>query len=488
MKPTEEALDLQTYKNLFKKNADVNFQLYTYGQFKVHFITCDSMVNLQLLNEVIVPRVQETCTQVEQTSLEETILEKLHIPELKILNTKEEVITKLFNGYLILYFEDGNLTFSSNISKKPNRSPEESRMEVLIKGPRDNFIEDISVNIALIRKRLPTNSLSVEKMEVGKRSKTTIAILYMEDIASKDILQDILDQINKIDIDIVFGGELFMERVNKKSLIFPKNDYTGRPDFAIQALVRGRFLILVDGVSYVVITPVNLFLLLKAGEDIEYPVAFSTAERVLRIVGLMIGVALPAFWLALTTFHQDQMPFQLLATVVQNNMGLPLPSALEMLIMLVMFELFREAGLRLPSVIGGTISVVGGLIVGDAAIRAGLTSPAMIVVIAISTIATFTLVNQSLVTSVSVVRIIMILITSILGLFGFFVSLYLLLLYLSSMRIFGVSYMNIATDLSWSTIKKSLFRPRATEYKDRPHSLDPQDTTRTGGAEDEKKN
>ncbi|WP_342577165.1 spore germination protein [Psychrobacillus sp. FSL K6-2843] len=488
MKPTEEALDLQTYKNLFKKNADVDFQLYTYGQYKVHFITCDSMVNLQLLNEVIVPRVQETCAQVEQTPLEKTILEKLHIPELKILNTKEEVITKLFNGYLILFFEDENLTFSSNISKKPNRNPEESRMEVLIKVPRDNFIEDISVNIALIRKRLPTNSLSVEKMEIGRRSKTTVAILYMEDIASKEILQDILKQLNEIDVDILFGGELLMERVNKRSLVFPKNDYTGRPDFAMQALVRGRFLILVDGVSYVVITPVNLFLLLKAGEDIEYPVAFSTAERLLRIVGLMVGVALPAFWLALTTFHQDQMPFQLLATVVQNNTGLPLPSALEMLIMLIMFELFREAGLRLPSVIGGTISVVGGIIVGDAAIRAGLTSPAMIVVIAISTIATFTLVNQSLVTAVSVVRIIMILITSFLGLFGFFVSLYLLLLYLSNIRIFGVSYMNIATDLSWATIKKSLFRPPATDYKDRPNSLDPQDSTRLGGAEDEKKN
>ena len=483
MNPTEETLDLQTYKNLFKKNADVNFQLYTFGQFKVYFITCDSMVNLELLNEIIVPRVQETCIHVEHSMLEEIILEKLHIPELKILNSKEEVITKLFKGYLIIYFEDGKLTFSSNISKKPNRSPEESRMEVVIKGPRDNFIEDIEVNIALIRKRLPTNSLSVEKMEIGKRSKTTVAILYMEDIASKDILQDILEQINKIDIDIVFGGELFMERVNKSSLIFPKNDYTGRPDFAIQALVRGRFLILVDGVSYVVITPVNLFLLLKAGEDIEYPVVYSSAERVLRIVGIMIGVALPAFWLALTTFHQDQLPFQLLATVVQNNTGLPLPSGIEMLIMLIMFELFREAGLRLPSVIGGTISVVGGIIIGDAAIRAGLTSPAMIFVIAISTIATFTLVNQSLVTAVSVVRIIMILVTSALGLFGFFVTLFLLLLYLSNMRIFGVSYMNIGTDLSWSTIKKSLFRLRATEYKNRPRSLNPQDSTRTGGTE-----
>lgn len=488
MKSPEGTLDLQTLKEIFKKNEDVIFQLYNYGKYKVYFITCDAMIDLQLLNETIVPRVQETCSKVGEEPLEEFILNKLHIPDLQKVEAKEDLITRIFNGYLILHIEDENLTFSSNIAKKPNRSPEESRMEVLIKGPRDNFIEDISVNIALIRKRLPTNSLNVEKLELGKRSKTTVAVLYMDDIASKDILKDIMSQLKEVDIDIVFSGELLLEKINKRSPIFPRNDYTGRPDFAVQALVRGRFLILVDGVAYVVITPVNLFLLLKSGEDVEYPMAFSSAERVLRIIGLMIGLALPAFWLALTTFHQDQLPFQLLATVVQNNSGLPLPSALEMLTMLVMFELFREAGLRLPTVIGGTISVVGGLIVGDAAIRAGLTSPAMIVVIAISTIATFTLVNQSLVTAVSIVRIILILITSILGLFGFFISLYFLLLYLSSIRIFGVPYMNIATDLSWSTIKKSLIRPAPKNYKERPHALNPQDSTRLGGADDEENN
>ena len=202
-----------------------------------------------------------------------------------------------------------------------------------------------------------------------------------------------------------FSGDLLMERVNKNSKLFPKFDYTGRPDYAVQALARGRFIIFVDGVAYAVVTPVNLFLLLKSAEDNEYPIIFSSLERLLRIFGILIGLLLPAFWLALTTYHQNQLPLQLLATVVQAKSGLPLPSSLEMLLMLLMFELFREAGLRLPSVIGGTISVVGGLIIGDAAIRAGVTSPEMIVVIAISTIASFTLVNQSLVTSVSILRV-----------------------------------------------------------------------------------
>lgn len=483
MQPAEKKIDLKTLQHLFRHSADVIFQEYSFNEHKVHFLTCDAMVDQQLLNDVIVHRVQLVCENLNEESLEEALIAKLHIPEIKKVENEKEAISFIYKGYLLLYFEEDNLLFSSNICKKPNRNPEESRMEVLIKGPRDNFIEDISVNIALIRKRLPTNSLCVEKVELGKRSKTVVAILYFDDIASKDILNEIKEQLNKVDTDIVFSGEYLMEQVNKSSKIFPRTDYTGRPDFAIQALVRGRFIILVDGVSYAVITPVNLFLLLKSGEDTEYPVAFSSFERILRITGILIGVLLPAFWLALTTFHQNQLPFQLLTTVVQSNTGLPLPSALEMLLMLVMFELFREAGLRLPTVIGGTISVVGGLIIGDAAIRAGLTSPAMIVIIAISTISTFTLVNQSLVSAVSITRVLFILITSVFGLFGFFMALYFLVLYLSNIRVFGVPYMNIASDLSWSTIKKSLFRLSPKQYRKRPNVLDPQDQTREKEAE-----
>ncbi|MFF2753637.1 spore germination protein [Psychrobacillus sp. NPDC058041] len=478
MQLVENTMDFKTLRQLFQNSADVQFQAYTFDRHRVVFITCDAMVDRPLLNDVIVQRVQLLCNNLAENSLEQAVNTQLHIPDIKKVKDKTEAISLVFTGHLLLYFEDEHLLFSSNIAKKPNRNPEETRLEALIKGPRDNFIEDISVNIALLRKRLPTNSLCVEKLILGKRSKTTVAILYFDDIANKEILNEIKGQLNKIDTDIVFSGEILMEKVNKSSKLFPRNDYTGRPDYAIQALARGRFLIFVDGVSYAVITPVNLFLLLKSGEDNEHSIFYSSLERILRITGILIGLLLPAFWLALTSFHQNQLPFQLLATVVQANKGLPLPSLLEMILMLIMFELFREASLRLPSVIGGSISVVGGLIIGDAAIRAGVTSAAMIVIIAISTIATFTLVNQSLVTAVSILRVIFILMTALFGLFGFFITFYFVLLYLANIRIFGVPYLNIAADLSWSTIAKTLFRLPPKGYTERPKALDPQDQTR----------
>ncbi|MFJ5562724.1 spore germination protein [Lysinibacillus xylanilyticus] len=479
MPQQEKAIDLNTLKKLFQKSADIQFQEYTFNQKKVQFITCDAMIDQQMLNEVIIRRVQYLYDNLADTSLEENITNQLHVPTLEKVNDIEQAINFVYTGFLLLYFEEEELLYASCIAKKPNRNPEETRMEVLVKGPRDNFIEDIRVNIALLRKRLPTNSFCVEKVELGKRSKTSVAILYFDDIVDMDILHGIKKQLAAVDTDIVFSGDILMERINKNSKLFPKFDYTGRPDYAIQALISGRFLIFVDGVAYGVITPVNLFLLLKSAEDNEYPIIFSSIERLLRILGILIGLLLPAFWLSLTTYHQNQLPFQLLATVVQAKTGLPLPSSLEMLIMLLMFELFREAGLRLPSVIGGTISVVGGLIIGDAAIRAGVTSPEMIVVIAISTIASFTLVNQSLVTTISILRVTFILASAFFGLFGFFISLYFTLLYLCNIRIYGYSYMNLATDLNWTTIKKSIFRLSPKGYAERNKALAPQDNTRT---------
>jgi len=269
-----------------------------------------------------------------------------------------------------------------------------------------------------------------------------------------------------------------MEYIDKRSRLFPRHDYTGRPDYIVDALVRGRITLFIDGVAYAVITPINFFLLFKTSEDNEYPTIYSSFERVMRLFGVLVGTMLPAFWLALITFHQNQLPSFLLATVVKSNIGLPFPAMLEMVLMLLMFEFFREAGLRLPESIGGTLSVVGGLIIGDAAIRAGITSPAMIVVIAISTIAAYTLINQSLVTTLSLLRFFAIFLTGTCGLFGFYTALFFIIVYLANIRVFGVPYMDVAEEIKWEKFSKTFFRPLQQDYLSRPEMLKPQDKTR----------
>ncbi len=475
----EQELNLKTLMSLFQRSADVVFQAYNFQQHKVYLIKCEAMINEEILQKVIVDRVQSLLFETSDELLEDQIKNNLHIPYLQKVSNKDEAITKVYKGHILLYFEDIHLLYSSYIPKKPNREPTETALELVVKGPRDDFIEDVFINIALLRKRLPTNSLSVETYEIGRRSKTTVAVLYIEDVVNQNMLEQIKVKLQQVDTDIVFSADFLIEEFGQPERLLPKHDYTGRPDFAEQALSRGRILIMVDGVPYVIITPANVMLLFKSGEDNELPIIVASMERLLRIIAILISVLLPGFWLALTNYHQEQLPSILLATVVESRMGLPFPAIIQILIMLFMFELFREANIHLPNVISGSMSVVGGLIIGDAAVKAGVTSPSMIVVIAISSIAAFTLVNQSFVTAVSIMRVIIILASAFFGLFGFFTSMFFILLYTANLRVLGVPYLNMGADLNWQDIKNSLIRLPPSGYKKRPEFLNVQDKTKT---------
>lgn len=500
-----EQLSIANFLQQMKVCGDVKQEYFQVGATQIQLFYCEGMVDETLLFQTILPELRQqlissskeeargnqassqskgNMTQGEQQKKPSTLqLESLMLPGFQQINELEQAIEHVFRGNCLITLKDGQTFWRIQTAKQPNRQPEETRLEVMVKGPRDNFVEDATTNIALVRKRLPTNALAVEKLVIGARSKTNVAILYFQDIADEKILKEMKQELQSIDTDVIFSGELLMEDVSKNMFAVPRYEYTGRPDFVVQALARGRYAIFVEGSAYAMLTPINFMFLLKSGEDNEYPVLYSSFQRVLRVIGLLVGLLLPAFWLALTTFHQNQLPLHLLATVVQANTGLPLPSALEMLLMLLFFELFREAGLRLPSVIGGTISVVGGLIIGDAAIRAGITSPAMVVVIALSTIATFTLVNQSLVGLVSLLRITFICVTATFGLFGFFVSLYMTILFFAQIKVFGVPYVNVAADLNVKNLVKTFFRLNHDDYKKRPEALKPKDGTRQGEKE-----
>lgn len=478
---SEQSFSKNQVKELFNGCADVEFQTHMYGRKKqeVLYVKCEGMVDSQQFSKLVSDTMSSFFQKEDNRELSPELLkEELYLPSLKEVTKPELLIADVFSGKVILYFEGYPFLISIDLAKLPQRKPEETNTEVTIKGPRDDFIEDITVNIALVRKRLRTNSLRIKKFEVGKRSLTNVALLYIDDITNKDIVNGISEKINNIDVDAIYSGNQLMEMIEKKTQIFPRHDYTGRPDFVLQCLLQGRAVLMIDGVSYAIITPANLFLLFKTSEDAEYSSIYTSFERLMRVAGIIFAALLPAFWVAITTFHQNQMPLVLLATVVEARKGLPLPSALEAVLMLLLFELFREAGMRLPNAIGNTLSVVGGLIIGDAAIRAGLTSPAMIVVIALSTIATFTLVNQSLVGTISLLRLFAILFVSIFGLFGFFVSIFFALVYLCNIRTFGLPYIELAADLSIKNILKAVIRIPKQHMNQRPEMLNTIDNTK----------
>jgi len=395
---------------------------------------------------------------------------KSNIPLLMPLDedtTETHAFKMLSAGILIVCID--NYWYQANIANPPGRQPEESTMEVSLKGPRDGFIEKLETNIALVRGRLRTPDLHCEFYSVGSVTKTEIVLLYLAGKAPVSLIEEMKRRLQAVDIEALYGATQLEELISDRPRsLFPLVDYIGRPDYVVQALMSARVAVLVDGSPSAIIAPGTLTLQTKSPEDIHLPFYYVTLERLLRIIGIVLALCFPGFWVALSSFNIDQLPFNLLATITLSRTGLPLSAPLEMVLMLGMFELFREAGVRLPRPVGQTVSVVGGLIVGDAAIRAGLTSPTMLVAAAVTAVATFTLVNQSLNGSVSVIRLFILLLSSILGIFGFFISLFAVLVYICSLESFGHPYLLPLAPIKWKDVLGSLIQlPWSVQEKQR---------------------
>lgn len=390
--------------------------------------------------------------------------------------TDAQLAEWIFEGEMLLLLCHSSILFRLSLSCRPTRSPEESSTEITIKGSKDGFIEDIMVNVALIRKRLRSESLAVELLTLGRRTRTKTAVLYFEDIISPRIVEELRVRLQRIDVDGLYSMNQLEEWiVDQRFSLFPLLDFTGRPDKAVASLLAGRFIIVLDGNPMVLIGPGNLSLLMKSPEDLYFSFQYISFARLIRLLSLMISMLLPGTWTALSSFHPDQLPFRLMATVASGRIGLPFTGQIELLILLVLLEIFREAGLRLPSSIGQTLTVVGGLIIGDASIRAGLVSPSVVVVGAITAVTSVTLVNQSLSGSVSVIRFILFFFSAFLGMYGLLLGIVLLIGYMSTLSSFGVPYLAPLSPFSAADIIKSIARLPWRWMTKRPETLSNRD-------------
>ncbi|PYY31443.1 spore germination protein [Paenibacillus illinoisensis] len=468
---------LASLKEQFNPCADVVIQTFPAKDetdMSVIMLYCDGLVDGKQLNQFIIPRLED------HTLLEENFHPKelgLTLNPIEDLRDTENINLLIFSGQLLLIF--GNQSCSLDIASIPGRNPEESAIESSVKGPRDGFTEELSVNMALIRKRMKTSSMCFEKYVKGGRTQTAIGLLYVKDIINPEILKEARQNLDKIEIDGILGTSV-MERSIMGGIrsIFPLTDNTERPDYVVSSLLNGRFAVLIEGSPVAIIAPTTLFNQLKSPEDESTPFFIVTFERILRISGLLIACFFPAFYIGLTSFNVEQIPLPLLATIAGTRMGLPLPVTLEAFLMIFMFELFNEAGRRLPRALGQTVSVVGGLIIGDAAIRAGITSPTIIVSVAISVISSYILVNTVLSGATAQVRIGMLVISSLLGLFGFMLGLFAVLVHLVSLECYGVSYLSPVSPYIPGDFTQSVSMKPSMKRTKRPAALHTQDSTR----------
>jgi len=464
--PEDGHLSEQWFFDLFEGCADVRiFRHQILGGSaadSVILIYCDGMSDVMQINQFVIPRLRHLPMSYV-SELESTI--EL---ELQAIHEIDQIITKVFAGQLVIYFTRLHKLYAYDAAKIPDRQPEEANTELSIKGPRDGFVENLAINAALVRKRLRTNALRYEQYVIGRKSETRAALLYIHGYIRPEVLNEARKRLRNIHVDSLLSSAQLEEIMSDSSLsLFPLITYTGRPDFVVECLIRGRLAILVDGSPIAMIAPVNLTLLIKTPEDFYFPTHIVVFQMCIRLIGLWIALFLPGFWIALTSYNVEQLPFPLLATVVNTRLGLPMPGPVEAFLMLALFEIFREAAIRLPKPVGQTIAVVGGIIVGDAVIRAGLASTTMLIVAALTAVATFTLVNQTLGASVTIVRTIVNSAAAFLGMYGYILSIVFIIIYLIRLESFGIPYLAPLSPLRPRYLIAALFKEKMTSSNKR---------------------
>ena len=345
------------------------------------------------------------------------------------------------HGNCILFVDTLNLAFDIEVKGFKQRSIDTPNNEIVIKGPHEAFVENIRTNTALIRKIVNNENLIIENLEVGKITKTKCAVCYMQNITNYDLVNEVKYRLNNLEIDsLLSSGELEQLIADSNILGIPEMLSTERPDKVTKYLLKGRVVVLVNGSPYGIIVPGILVDFLTSPEDTNLKVSFANFLRGLRFLAAFITLLLPGLYVAITSFHQEILPTGLLYSILASRENVPFPIILEILLMEISFELIREAGLRVPSPIGPTIGIVGALVLGQAAVTAGIVSPILIIIVAITGIASFAIPDFSFGFHLRYFRFAFVLLGFMAGFLGISLGLFVYISLVCSLRSFGVSY------------------------------------------------
>ncbi|OGO83582.1 MAG: spore gernimation protein KA [Clostridiales bacterium GWD2_32_19] len=393
----------------------------------------------------------------------------------------EDVIKDVIEGSVALVFGQEGIAFTFDLKGFERRSISEPTAENVKKGGKDSFVETLRVNTATIRRRIKTPDLIIEEKVVGKQSLTQLNIIYIDGITNMDIVNSIKKRIDELDIDEVLSIGKLDEHINeKKYSVFPQIDHTERPDKFCTDIIEGRVGIIVDGLPMGVIVPAEFAKLLQAPEDYSEDPIIASLIRLLRYFLLMFTILLPGFYVAVTTFHPEMIPTELAMAIAESKEGVPLPIFFEVILMLVAFEILVEAGLRLPRTIAQAVSIVGALVVGDAAVTAKLISPGVVIIIAIAAIASYAVPNQDLSNAIRLWRFIFVILCSIIGLFGLIIGVILIIFDLAKMETLGVAYLEPFVENKSMQIGDSIIRLPFKFLKYRPNFLKTSNKKRLG--------
>ena len=422
-------MNIETIKKIMDYSPDLKIRTIN----NINIIFFESLVNASLVNDFLLkPIVKYNINSFSK------LKELIPFSIIKELKKEKDLFYCLYSGFTIININNDFIAFETKISLDSGIL--EASNEKVIKGPKDAFSENYQNNIGLIRKRIKSNKLKVNEYIIGTESKTKVSLLYMDNIINKDLIKKLEKRLKTTSIDYVANSNYITDNLTNKSYIFPTNLTTERPDLVTFSLMEGRCAIIVENSPQAIIIPSFFSDFIKNIDDYYQNTKNVSITRIIRIIAFLIAVLTPGIYIALTTFNIETLPTNILINFSMQREGVPFPSIVEALLLLLSFELLREADTRVPFVVGSSMSIVGALILGQAAVEAGLISPIMIIVIAISSVASFLFNDNDVVNTIRVWKLIFLLFSSFVGLYGIFIASILFLIRISSIESYGFDY------------------------------------------------
>lgn len=386
-----------------------------------------------------------------------------------VLTDPDRGIDAILNGHGVLLVEGDPRLMEFPFSSYPKRALDEAPNESVIRGPREAFVESLDINVTLLRRRIRNRRLKTEHWRIGEQTQTSVVIAYLEGVCPDRLVREVKRRLACIRIDGVLGSSYLEEAIeDSPSSPFPQLQYTERPDTVCAAILEGRIALLVDNTPIAVLAPVTFFMMLQSAEDYYQPYIAASWIRWIRFLFLVISLLLPSFYIAVSTFHPEMIPFNLLISVSSSREIVPFPALMEALIMEIAFEALREASVRIPKSIGQAVSIIGALIIGTAAVQAGIASAAMVIIVSVTGIASFIIPNFDLGLSFRLLRFPMMLLAGAFGIFGIACGLILIYVHMINLESFGVPYMSPIAPKIKDALKDTLFRAPWWAMRKRP--------------------